>query len=83
MEEKSSKVVREAKGVGEKMEKDVGVAESDVDKSLEAVKKEIDGAARKIPLPKRVAGRHSSSGLRGPAIAKWRAPSFWDRFDNP
>ena len=52
MEEKSSKVVREAKGVGEKMEKDVGVAESDVDKSLDAVKKEIDDAARKIPLLK-------------------------------
>jgi flagellar biosynthesis GTPase FlhF len=52
MEEKSSKVVREAKDVGEKMEKGVGVAESDVDKSLDAVKKEIDDAARKIPLLK-------------------------------
>ena len=34
------------------MEKGVGVAASDVDKALDAVKKEIDDAARKIPLPK-------------------------------
>jgi flagellar biosynthesis GTPase FlhF len=52
MEEKSSKVVRDAKDVAEKMEKGVGVAEFDVDKSLDAVKKEIDDAAHKIPLLK-------------------------------
>jgi serine protease Do len=52
MEEKGKKAVRDAREIGEKMEKGVTVAASDVDKSLDAVKKEIDDAARKIPFPR-------------------------------
>jgi hypothetical protein len=50
IEEKSNKAIRDAKDVGEKMEKGVDMAASDVDKALDAVKKEIDDGARKIPL---------------------------------
>jgi hypothetical protein len=53
MEEKTNKAIRDAKDVGEKMEKGADVAASDVDKSLDAVKKEIEDGARKIPLVKR------------------------------
>ena len=52
MEEKTNKAIRDAKDVGEKMEKGVDVAASDVDKALGAVKKEIDDAARTVPRPK-------------------------------
>ena len=48
IEEKSKRVIQEARGLGEKMEKGANVAASDMGKSLDAVKNEIDEAARKI-----------------------------------
>jgi serine protease Do len=50
LEEKSKKVIQEAKDVGEKLEKGVGLSGSDVGKSFEAVKKELDEAAHKLPF---------------------------------
>ena len=69
IEEKSKKVIAQARDVGEKMEKGAGVAAADVGKSLDAIKKEIDETARKIPLKDNGgylhrAGREARGGRR-------------------
>lgn len=48
--EESKKIIQDAKDIGEKMEKGVDVAGSEVSKSLDALNKEMDETARKASL---------------------------------
>ena len=65
IEEKSKKAIQEARSLGEKMEKGAVVAASEVGKSLDAIKKEIDGAAGKMPGMTGVASIQLASKPKG------------------